>query len=217
MSVLRKSNQKISARQQIDIREVKDGVLVLPRNRYRAILQVSPVNFELRSEDEQDAIISTYESFLNSVSVPLQILTRIREIDMDAYLEELNDRLKGEKVPIYKQQLKNYTEFIRSMIKTNKIMSRHFYVIVPYNADSKADFELVKEQLGLTVDIVQKGLGRLGMSSRELSSLEVLDLFYNFYNPTQAKIQPLTDKALELIHTSYIQREPKPKKKEPKK
>ncbi len=208
MSVLRKSNQKASARQQIDIREVKDGVLVLPNNRYRAILQVSPVNFELKSEDEQDAIIDTYESFLNSVGVPLQVLIRIREIDMDAYLDELNGRLQDEPVPIYKQQLQNYDEFIRSLIKTNKILARHFYVIVPYNADGKTDFELVKEQISQTLDIVQKGLARLGMHSRELSSLEVLDLFYSFYNPTQAKIQPLTDKALELLHTSYIQKEP---------
>jgi hypothetical protein len=207
MSVLRKSTKKVSARQQIDIREVKDGVLILPNNHYRAILHVSPVNFELKSEDEQDAIIDTYESFLNSVGVPLQVLIRIREIDMDAYLGELNDRLHGETVLIYKRQLKNYDEFIRSLITTNKILTRHFYVIVPYNASGKTDFELVKEQLGLTVDIVQKGLARLGMHSQELTNLDVLDLFYSFYNPTQAKIQPLTDKALELIHTSYIQKE----------
>lgn len=207
MSVLRKSNQKASARQQIDIREVKDGVLILPNNRYRAVLHVSPVNFELRSEDEQDAIIDTYESFLNSVGVPLQVLIRIREIDMDAYLGELNERLHGETVPIYKKQLQNYDEFIRSLITSNKILTRYFYVIVPYNADGKTDFELVKEQLGLTVDIVQKGLARIGMHSQELTNLEVLDLFYSFYNPTQAKIQPLTDKALELLHTGYIQKE----------
>src|SRR5882672_1123291 len=74
MSVLRKSNKKVSSRQQIDIREIKDGVLILPNHRYRVVLHVSPVNFELRSEDEQDAIIETYESFLNSVGVPLQVL-----------------------------------------------------------------------------------------------------------------------------------------------
>ncbi len=208
MSVLQKSNKKASARQQIDIKGVQEGVLVLPGNRYRAVLQVSPVNFELKSEDEQDAIIDTYESFLNSVGVPLQVLIRIREIDMDAYLEELNSRVDEEKIPIYKNQLKNYDEFIRSLIKTNKILSRHFYVIVPYNATSRADFELVKEQLSQTVDIVGKGLARLGMHSHELSSLEILDLFYSFYSPRQAKIQPLTTKTLELLHSSYIQKEP---------
>ncbi|HLZ14968.1 MAG TPA: TraC family protein [Candidatus Saccharimonadales bacterium] len=208
MSVLRKSNKKVSSRQQIDIRSIKDGVLILPNHRYRAVLHVSPVNFELRSEDEQDAIIETYESFLNSVGVPLQVLIRIREMDMDAYLDDLDNRLQNETVAIYKTQLANYEEFIRELIKTNRILSRQFYVIVPYNSDGKADFDLIQEQLGLTVDIVQKGLARLGMHSRELSSLELMDLFYNFYNPTKAKLQPLTDKALELIHTSYVQKEP---------
>lgn len=208
MSVLRKSNKKVSSRQQIDIREIRDGVLILPNHRYRTVLHVSPVNFELRSEDEQDAIIETYESFLNSVSVPLQVLIRIREMDMDAYLEDLDNRLQNEKMAIYKKQLANYEEFIRELIKTNRILSRQFYVVVPYNSDGKADFDLTKEQLSLTVDIVQKGLARLGMHSHELSSLELMDLFYNFYNPTRAKLQPLTDKALELIHTSYVQKEP---------
>lgn len=207
MSVLRKSSKKASSRQQIDIREVKDGILILPNHHYRVVLHVSPVNFELRSEDEQDAIIETYESFLNSVGVPLQVLIRIREMDMDAYLEDLDNRLQNEKVAIYKKQLANYDEFIRELIKTNRILSRQFYVVVPHNSDGKADFELTKEQLSLTVDIVQKGLARLGMHSRELSSLELMDLFYNFYNPTRAKLQPLTDKALELIHTSYVQKE----------
>jgi len=208
MSILQKSNKKVSSRQQIDIREIRDGVLILPNHRYRTVLHVSPVNFELRSEDEQDAIIETYESFLNSVGVPLQVLIRIREMDMDAYLEDLDNRLQNEKVVIYKKQLANYEEFIRELIKTNRILSRQFYVVVPYNSDGKADFDLTKEQLGLTVDIVQKGLARLGMHSRELSSLELMDLFYNFYNPTRAKLQPLTDKALDLIHTSYVQKEP---------
>lgn len=207
MSVLQKSNKKASARQQIDIRGVKDGVLMLPNHKYRQVLAVSSVNFELKSEEEQDAIIDTYESFLNSVGCPLQILIRTREIDMDKYLSELNDRVQTESVPIYKRQLQNYDEFIRSLVTTNKILTRLFYVVVPYDAHGKIDFESIQEQLGLRVDIVQKGLSRLGMQSRELSSLEVLDLFYSFYNPEQAKIQPLTQQALELLHTSYVQKE----------
>lgn len=205
MSVLQKSNKKVSSRSQIDIQGVRDGILTLSKNNYRMVLSVSPVNFELKSEDEQDAIIDTYESFLNSVGCPLEILIRTREIDMDNYLEELDERTVGEKVPIYKQQLENYGEFIRGLISTNKILTRHFYVIVPYASTSKIDFEGIKEQISLKVDIVQKGLARLGMQSRELSSLEVLDLFYTFYSPVQSKIQPLTEQTLELLHTSYTQ------------
>jgi len=207
VSLLQKSTSKVSARQQIDIRGVKDGILMLSANRYRSVLQVSSVNFELKSEDEQDALIETYESFLNSVGCPLQILVRTREIDMDKYLGELDEQLTGETEAVYKMQLKNYDEFIRSLITTNKILTRHFYVIVPYTAQSKTDFGIVKEQLGSTVDIVMKGLSRLGIQSRELSSLEILDLFYSFYSPEQAKIQPLTEQALQLVHTSYIQKE----------
>lgn len=206
MFALQKSKTKSSSRQQIAIKGVRDGILILPGNQYRAVLEVSSLNFELKSEEEQDAIIDTYESFLNSVGSSLQILIRTREIDMDKYLEELNERLHGETEKVYKQQLKNYDEFIRSLITTNKILTRHFYLIVPYTATSKTDFELVQEQLNLKLDIVAKGMTRLGMHTKELSSLEVLDLFYSFYNPVQAKVQPLTEQALRLIHTALVEK-----------
>ena len=207
MSVLKKSKTKTSARQQITIEGVRDGVLILPGNQYRAILEVSSLNFELRSEEEQDAIIDTYESFLNSVGSSLQILVRTREIDMDKYLADLTERLDYEAEEIYRSQLKNYDEFIRSLITTNKILTRHFYIIVPYKPTDNAEFELIREQLNIKLDIVAKGMMRLGMHTTQLTSLEVLDLFYSFYSPAQAKIQPLTDQALQLIHTALVERE----------
>ena len=206
MFALQKSTNKSTSRQQIAIKGVRDSILVLPNNQYRAVLNVSSLNFELKSEEEQDAIIDTYESFLNSVGSNLQILIRTREIDMDKYLEELTERLDGEAEPVYRQQLTNYDTFIRSLITTNKILTRHFYLVIPYVATNKADFELIKEQLNLKVDIVSKGMTRLGMHTKQLSSLEVLDLFYSFYNPSQAKIQPLTEQALQLIHTALVEK-----------
>lgn len=206
MFALQKSKNKTSARNQIAVKGVRDGVLMLPNNEYRAILQVSSLNFELRSEEEQDAIIDTYESFLNSVGSPLQILVRTREIDMDKYLEDLNERLEDETEQIYKKQLKNYDEFIRSLITNNKILTRHFYIVVPYRPNGKVDFELIQEQLNLKMDIVAKGMMRLGMQTSQLTSLEVLDLFYSFYSPAQAKLQPLTEHALQLIHNALIQK-----------
>jgi len=208
MSVSQKQNKTKrtgTTRQQIGIRGVRDGILLLPNNGYRLVLEVSSLNFELKSEDEQDAIIDTYESFLNSVGTKLQILIRTREIDMDKYLEDLSARLENETERIYRDQLQNYDEFIRSLIQSNKILTRHFYIIVPYESTSK-DFDLIKEQLALTADIVMKGMNRMGMSARQLSSLETLDLFYSFYNPTAAKIQPLTDRALSAIHTALIEK-----------
>lgn len=206
MFALQKSKTKTSSRAQIAIKGVRDGILILPHNQYRAVLHVSSLNFELKSEEEQDAIIDTYESFLNSVGSNLQILIRTREIDMDKYLEDLSERLESEPEKIYREQLTNYDSFIRSLVTNNKILTRHFYVVIPYHAGSKADFELIAEQLNLKLDIVAKGMTRLGMHTRQLSSLEVLDLFYSFYNPAQAKIQPLTDHALQLVHTALTQK-----------
>lgn len=203
---LQKSKTKTSSRGQIAIKGVRDGILILPHNQYRAVLHVSSLNFELKSEEEQDAIIDTYESFLNSVGSNLQILIRTREIDMDKYLEDLSERLEQEQEKIYQTQLENYDTFIRSLVTTNKILTRHFYIVIPYTTSSKTDFELIQEQINLKLDIVAKGMTRLGMHTRELTSLEILDLFYSFYNPVQAKIQPLTDHALQLVHTALVQK-----------
>jgi len=204
MFAIQKSKNRQSGRNQIALKGVRNNILILPHEQYRAILEVTPVNFELRSEEEQDAIIDTYESFLNSVGSRFQILIRTREIDMDKYLEDLRQQLDGEIEPIYKQQLENYYEFIRSLIQTNKILTRHFYIIVPYSNSNKVDFELVREQLNLTLDIIAKGMTRLGTHSRQLTNIEILDLFYSFYSPAQSKIQPLKEKAFQLIHSTLV-------------
>ncbi len=203
MSVLRKSNRKVSSRRQIDIKGVRDGVLLLPNNQCRVALHVSSVNFELKSEDEQNALIETYQNFLNSLPCPLQIIVRIRELDMDKYFDDFKASLAAEREVIYKTQLSNYTEFVESLITTNKILARMFYVVVPY-VGQETDFAVIREQLALNTDIVAKGLARLGMQSRQLTSLELLDLFYSFYNPGQAKRQPITKQTLELLNRSYI-------------
>lgn len=203
MFILQKSNKKASSRQQIDIQGVRDGILILRDNRYRAVLSVSAINFELKSEAEQDVLIDTYQSFLNSLACPLQIVVRIRELDMDKYIDDFRGKQKNESEEVYQEQIKNYTEFVQSLIKTNKILARHFYVVIPYDEKS-SDFDVVKEQLNLNMDIIGKGLNRMGMQSRQLSSLEVLDLFYSFYSPGQAKRQPISSQTLALLNQSYI-------------
>jgi hypothetical protein len=203
---LQKSNSRASARRQIDIKGVQDGILLLPNNQFRVVLDVSSVNFELKSEDEQDALIDTYESFLNSLPCPLQLLVRIRELDMDKYLHDLETRYSNEKEAIYQSQLQNYSEFVQSLVTDNKILSRRFYVVLPYDS-KESDFAAAKEQLGIMSDIVAKGLMRLGIQSRQLDSLEILNLFQTFYNPAQAKRQPIKEQVIHLLNNSYIRKE----------
>lgn len=195
-----KPKSKTSSRRQIRIKEVKDNMLILPGNKYRAIIETSAINFELKSEDEQDAIIDNFQNFLNSLPCPLQILIRVREVDIDRYLEEFSKKESKEEEEVYKTQIQSYCSFITDLVSGNKILSRRLYVVIPYDVtDGKHDFALVKEQLLLNQDIVIKGLEKLGMKIRVLDSLEILDLFYTFYNSDQIKSQPLKAETLKPI------------------
>lgn len=201
----RRSKTNGSARTQIAIKGVRDNILILPDNRYRAVLTTSSVNFELQSADEQDAIVDNFQSFLNSLTTPVQILVRIRELDVDRYIEDFQAARADEKQPIYKKQMEDYGTFIRKLVSGNKILSRRFYVVIPYESRHVTDFPLVREQLHLEQEIIIKGLEKLGMTARPLSSLEILELFYGFYRPEQAKIQPLTQELIKHTHaTNYL-------------
>ncbi|MBI2601383.1 TraC family protein [Candidatus Daviesbacteria bacterium] len=202
MWIFSKSKSKISSRRQIRIKEVKDSILVLPNNHYRLVIKTSSINFELKSSDEQDVIIDSFQNFLNSLPSELQILIRVREVDIDRYLETISKTKTHEKEKVYKEQIVNYCEFIKDLVSGNKILSRRFYVIIPYHhTDKNKDFNLIKEQINLNRDIVLRGLEKLGMKARQLDSLELLDLFYSFYNPQQTKTQELKGKTIETLLT----------------
>lgn len=205
MWLLKKSASKVSARRQIAIKEVRDGILVLPNNQYRLVLETSSVNFELKSGAEQDVIIEGFQNFLNSLTKELQILVRVRELDVDTYVGNVLATKDKEDKKIYKSQIDNYAGFIQKLVTGNKILARRFYIIIPYSSkDRREDFGFVKEQLSLTRDLVIRGLEKMGMKARQLESLEVLDLFYSFYNKTQVKTQELKGQTVEkLLSQNY--------------
>lgn len=206
MWLFKKSQSKVSSRRQIAIKEVQDGILTLPNNEYRLVLASSSVNFELKSEDEQDVLIDSFQNFLNALPCKLQILIRVRELDIDEYVGQILQATEKEKELVYKDQIQAYCDFIRNLVSGNKILSRHFYIVVPYTAEDKyPDRELVREQLHLTRDLVMKSLDKLGMKARQLDSLELLDLFYSFYNPSQIKTQALKGQTIErLLEHHYV-------------
>lgn len=197
---LLKSRTKGSGRTQVGIKEVRDGILILPDNRYRLVLSTSSLNFELQSEEEQDVIVDTFQSFLNSLNSPIQILIRVRELDIDRYIEDFKSAREEETEKVYKHQLEHYCEFIRKLVAGNKILSRRFFIVIPFDSKTPVDFNIVSEQLTLLQEIIAKGLEKIGMTTRKLSTLEVLDLFYSFYRPDQAKTQPLVNEIVR--HTN---------------
>lgn len=200
MWLLKKSLSKVSSRNQIAIKEVRDGILVLPNNEHRLVIETSSVNFELKSEAEQDVLIDNFQHFLNSLPSQLQILIRVREVDIDQYVESIQAFKEAESDEKYLEQIDDYTQFIRQLVSGNKILSRKFYIVLPYRPDSGRNaFELAKAQLTLTQDMVIKSLEKLGMRARTLDSLEVLHLFYSFYNKGQIKTQELTSTTMKAI------------------
>lgn len=205
MSFLNKQANRKSSRRQIQIKEVKDGILVLPHNEYRTVIETSSVNFELKSDEEQDVLLDSFQNFLNSLVSPLQILIRVREVDIDSYLEQIATSKTYEKEKVYKTQIDNYSSFIKNLVSGNKILSRRFYIIIPYKQqDKNRNFAVVKEHLNLQRSIVTRGLEKLGMKARTLESLELLDLFYTFYNSSSAKTQELKGHTIEaLLSNNY--------------
>jgi hypothetical protein len=202
MFTLTKETKPKSSREQIRLKGVKNDILILPDNKYRIILETSSINFELKSEDEQDAIIDNYQNFLNALPCSIQILFRVRAMDLDGYLDTFNESIKT-KDKIQNEQLKNYKQFVKRLVSDSKILSRSFYIILPLDTDT-TELEVVGQQLKLLEDIVRKGFDHIGIKTRKLSGLEILDLFYSFYNPEQSKTQSITSQTLDLINQAHI-------------
>ncbi len=195
-----------SSNQQVAIESITDGIIKLDGGSYRIILHSSSINFELKSEEEQDALIDIFEGFLNSIGFNIQFLVRTREVYMDGYLDNLDLKINNEQSSIYKVQLKNYRKFVSSLITSNKILNRHFFIVIPLDITSKQDIESIKDQLSLRADIVSKNIARLGISSRQLSSIEAIDLFYSFYSPERSKLQPISEQAMKVMNSEFITR-----------
>lgn len=205
MNIFSKS-KKSSSRGQIQIKEVVDNILVLPGNEYRQILETSSVNFELKSEEEQDVIIDSFQNFLNSLPCEIQILVRVREVDIDRYVEDIGKTKDKETIPAYKKQIEGYCSFVKKLVSGNKILSRRFYIVIPYkHTERNQDMKLIKEHLNLEKDIIIKGLERMQMKARSLTGLEILNLFYGFYNPENLKTQAITRETVEaLLKNNYV-------------
>lgn len=209
-------NTRVSTQQYLDILEIKDDTVVMKDGTLRAVLGISSINFSLKSEDEQNAIISSYVSFLNNISTPIQIVVQSRDLNIDNYLENLKIKEKEQTNRLLKIQTAEYIEYIQELVSIGKIMSKKFFVIVPYSpltdkhkgffaqlSESfkpakvlrlrEARFRKYKESLSRRVSSVAGALFSLGVDVKMLNTQELIELYYNTYNPETSKNQPLVD------------------------
>ena len=193
-----------SSQEFVPIQEIQDGIVVLKDGGLRAVLMASSVNISLKSEDEQNAIIMQFQNFLNTLDFSLQISIQSRKYDVTSYLETLEEKLKNQTEPLLKVQTQEYMQFIQNFTDEVNIMTKHFFVVVPYtpailassggllnkilpsnktNKNKKEEFELYRSQLEQRVALVQQGLSRVGVRTVALKTDEEVELFYKVFNP----------------------------------
>ena len=122
-----------STQQYLDIAEFREDTVIMRDGTLRAVLLVASINFALKSEDEQNAIIAAYVGFLNNIDFPLQIVIQSRELNIDNYLTFLKQKEKEQTNELLKMQTAEYLQYITELISLGKIMNKRFYLVVPYN------------------------------------------------------------------------------------
>lgn len=201
-------NTKINARASQDfvpIEEVRDGIVILKDGGLRAVLMASSLNFMLKSQDEQKAIIDSFQNFLNSLDFSVQFAIQSRELDIRPYLATLEGRYVEQTNELMKIQVREYIDFIKGFVEETNIMTKSFFVVVPYSpatltgkggilsgfkkqknpaaAKAEADaFEEHRSQLEQRVSIVASGLARSGIRLAQLGTEEVIELYYKVFN-----------------------------------
>lgn len=201
----------------VAIEEIRDNTVILKNGGFRQVLMVSGINTALKSEEEQELITSAYQSFLNSLDFPIQIIVHSRKINIEKYLAGLEERRRLEPSALLQSQISEYKEFIAGFVKENDIMEKTFLVVVPFSPsvvstskeavggiaklipflggrsagetekpkDKSADpnFKESLDQMAQRVNQVTEGLRAIELEAALLENEELIELFYNFYNP----------------------------------
>lgn len=224
MTEEKKANQKnlvrkkavVSTQQYLDILQIRDDVVILKNGTVLAVLLVSSINFSLKSEEEQDAVIEAYVQFLNSIDYPLQIVIQSRRLDIDDYLEALKAVEKQQTNELLQLQTRDYRQFVGELVQIADIMTKRFYIVIPYapKVDRPAkfftrlsdiflpastihlkqkQFEQFRQELFKRVDNTVNALDSAGLKSVVLDTQSLIELYYNSYNPETSRQQKLED------------------------
>ena len=197
-----------STKNLVDIADIVDNIVILKNGSLRTVIEVSSINFELRSEGEQVAILQNFQRFLNSTDFPLQIVVNSRKLDIEDYVKLIDKSTESLTSELLKIQAAEYSKFIKELADLSNIMSKKFYIVVPFyvfETPSKTglvdsiksilkpsgvvkqikpeQLETYRNQLMQRVELVFDGLVGLGLKTRLLEGPELMNLYYGLYNP----------------------------------
>lgn len=213
-----------STQENVPIAGVKDGIVILKDGQYRLILEVTAVNFSLKSEEEQNSLVLQYQGFLNSIHFPIQIIIRSKRLDLAPYINKIKGLAEKQNNELLRIQTSDYVDFVGQLINLANIMKKTFYVSIGYqplnigqgtildkffNRKQSADLRISDEEFAHnTKEIMQRGqnvaqgLGSMGLHCKQLSTEEIIELFYGIYNPEVAGKERLTE--AENVSSTYV-------------
>lgn len=200
----------------VEVADIREDIVILKDGSLRTLIEATSINFDLKSNDEQIAILQGFQDFLNSVDFPLQICISSRKLDIMPYLkslDQLQDTIKSE---LLKIQLVEYSRFIKGLTELANIMSKGFFVVVPFYAIetsaggggglmdkiksifspskfitdlNETNLQNYKVQINQRVEVISGGLNSLGIGTKVLAKDDLIKVFYSFYNPGTTNVQ----------------------------
>ncbi len=197
---------KASTQEHLDIEDIGEDLVILKSGWVALVMSVTSLNFDLLSEAEQDATIYAYAAFLNSLTFPLQVLIRSKKADITSYFASLAEAERTQANPDLKRQIQKYEDFVRSIVHQKAILDKKFYLIITFSplelglggigkkrvTESKNKLQLLthaKASLYPRRDHIVKQMAHLGLTTRQLATKELIELFYDIYNPAPTETQ----------------------------
>ncbi|HUW43627.1 MAG TPA: hypothetical protein VMV95_01540 [Bacillota bacterium] len=207
--------ETFSSQSLISLQQIKKGVIILKNGSLRSVLEVSGINFDLKSEEEQSSVLMSWRNLINNLDFPLQVVAHSRRVNIESYLNFLQEKIDQETNNLLKLQGEDHYTFIKGLVTGNNIMKKKFYVIVPYDPImlkprtalsqileayktllnlrhqafsaiiplSDENFNQHYQQLIIRQNNIITNLTRMGLQSHPLTTKELIELFFNSYNP----------------------------------
>lgn len=189
----------------VPVRDIRNGVVILKNGQMNMVLLATSINFALKSTTEQEAILRQFQNFLNTIDFSMQIYVQSRRLDIDPYLEQLAKREDEQYNDLMRIQLREYMNFVKTFVQEVDIMTKNFFVVVPYtpldtniksnlsgilgNKKQNApiheeDFAEHRTQLEQRVSVVEQGLNRIGVRTATLNDEALVEMYYHIFNPS---------------------------------
>ena len=214
----RKRGKLANTQRYIPFSEIRNDTVILKNGGLRAVLRIEPLNFNLKSETEQQGIIAGYESFINTINFPVQIIIRSTKVNIEPYLGKIHAQAEQLSGGLMKEQTLAYATFIQKIVEVADIMQKEFYIVIPLddtpqktsvfhqffawlNIDDTLSKALQRNRrftnqltrLKERIDLIETGLNNIGLATKQLKTMELIRLYYRTYNPGTSQTQKLAN------------------------